>query len=132
MQGVDVCLAAFPHGHVLDVEALVAPGAKSLDVELVILGGHVEDRGAVTEGQPAAAGREILERHSQWPGGARSRSVSVFACLGVYEAKRSSMDLRVVVWVLLERVLTEAADGARWKSGGRLHNEGDIWGTAGA
>lgn len=71
VQGVDVRLAAFAHGYVFDIESLVAPRAQRFDVEVFVLGRHVERGGAVVEGEPALAGRKILQRHLQRPGGAR-------------------------------------------------------------
>jgi hypothetical protein len=63
MQRVDVRLAAFAHGDVLDNEAFVAPCAQRVHVEVFVLGRHIQRRGAVVEGQPALAGCEVLKRH---------------------------------------------------------------------
>jgi hypothetical protein len=63
VQRVDVRLAALSHGDVFDHEAFVAPCAQCVVVEIFVLGRHVQRRGAVTEGQPALAGGEVLERH---------------------------------------------------------------------
>ena len=73
VQRVDIRLAAFPHGHVLDEEALVTPCAQRLHVELLVFGRDEERRGAVREGQPAVAVGQVLERH-------RAIVAAVLAC----------------------------------------------------
>ena len=65
MERVDIFLSTFSQWYIFDNETFVSPGAKSFDIEILILGRYVEHWCGMTEAEPAIEPHFELEDDTQ-------------------------------------------------------------------